>query len=235
VGVREDLGRARQARHQGGGHHRAGILRRSGLGPAPRRGGPTWSEFLRAQAAGIIAVDFFTVETVRLKVLYVLLAIELSTRWVHLLGVSARPDSAWVTQQARNLFLPDPPAFQGKRFLIRDRDSKFSGSFDEVFRTQGVRIIKTPIRAPRANAFAERFVGTARRECLDWCLVLGRRHLEQVLRFYFDHHNRARPHRGIGRAVPDGPDPPTRPVEPSLVRRRDVLGGLIHEYHARAA
>jgi len=122
------------------------LLRRSGLGPAPRRLGPTWSQFLRAQAAGIIATDFFTVETVRLKTLYVLFWIELSTRRVHLAGVTAHPGSAWVTQQARNLAFELQDRAAPPRFLIRDRDSKFSGPFDEVFRTEGIRVIETPVR-----------------------------------------------------------------------------------------
>jgi hypothetical protein len=211
------------------------ILRRHRIGPAPRRDGPTWTEFLRAQAHGIIATDFFVVETIRLKVVYVLFMIELQTRRVHLAGVTDHPDSAWVTQQARNLFLLDGSAPTGKRFLIRDHDAKFTAPFDEVFATEGITVIRTPIRAPRANAYAERFVGTARKECLDWILVLGRRHLERVLRSYVEHYNRARPHRGIGRAVPHGPSSPPSPVEPNDVRRRDILGGLIHEYHGAAA
>src|SRR5207245_4098715 len=132
----------------------ATILREHGLGPAPRRIGPTWAEFLRAQAHGILACDFFTVETIRLKTLYVLFFIELRTRRVHIAGATANPDSAWVTQQARNLAMDG--RLDDVRFLIRDRDAKFSGPFDEVFRTQGVRVITTPIRAPNANAFAER-------------------------------------------------------------------------------
>jgi hypothetical protein len=155
----------------------ATLLRRHGLGPAPRRG-PTWGEFLRQQASGILACDFFTVETIRLRTLYVLFFIELGTRRVHMTGATTNPDSAWVTQQARNL------AIEGRLhdvgFLIRDRDTKFSGPFDEVFRTEGVRVINTPIRAPNANAFAERWVATVRSECLDWVLVLGRRHLEAL-------------------------------------------------------
>jgi transposase InsO family protein len=211
------------------------ILRRRGIGPAPRREGPTWTEFLRAQAQGIIATDLFTVETIRLKVMYVLFVIEVSTRRVHLAGVTAHPDSAWVTQQARNLFLLDGSAPTGKRFLIRDHDAKFTASFDQVFATEGITVIRTPIRVPRANAYAERFVGTARRECLDWILVLGRRHLERVLRSYVEHYNRARPHRGIGRTPPEGSSPPLCPAEPHRVRGRDVLGGLIHEYHGAGA
>jgi transposase InsO family protein len=131
---------------------------------------------LTAQAAGIVACDFFCVETVWLKTLYVHFFVELSTRRVHLAGVSAHPNLAWVTQQARILVIEDRLA--RTRFLIRDRDAKYSGPFDEVFRWEGVRVIRTPIRSPKANAFAERFVKTARRECLDRVLVLGKRHLE---------------------------------------------------------
>ena len=150
------------------------ILRRAGLGPAPRRTGPTWSEFLRAQSRGALACDFFTVETVLLKTLYVLFFIELSTRRVHVAGTTSRPDSAWVTQQARNLSITG--RLEDKHVLLRDRDAKFSGPFDEVFRTEGLSVVKTPVRAPRANGIAERWVGTARRECLDHILIFGRRH-----------------------------------------------------------
>jgi len=134
------------------------VLRRVGLGPAPRRSGPTRSEFLRAQSRGVLACDFFTVETVFLKTLYVLFFIELLTRRIHVTATTGRPDSAWVTQQARNLSITG--RLDEKHILLRDRDSKFSGSFDQVFRTEGLRVVKTPVRAPRANAFAERWVGS---------------------------------------------------------------------------
>ncbi len=171
------------------------VLRREGLGPAPRRSGPSWSEFLRAQAHGNLAVDFFTVETAWLRTLYVLFGIELGSRRVHVLGVTTNPGSVWVTQQARNLAVGE--RFRDLRFVIRDRDSKFSRSFDEVFRTEDARVIKTPARAPKANAFAERWVRTARRECLDHLLVLGRRHLDRILREFVGHYNANRPHRGL--------------------------------------
>jgi transposase InsO family protein len=211
-----------------------GVLRREGLGPAPRRG-PSWGEFLRAQAEGIIACDFFTTETLFLRTLYVLFFIELSTRRVHVAGVTPNPGWAWVTQQARNLCFRLDERESPARFLIRDRDSKYAGPFDEVFVTEGAEVILTPFRAPKANAFAERWVRTVRAECLDHALVLGRRHLERILRVYVDHYNRARPHRGLGLDLPDGgPAPP--PLEtPPAVRRRDLLGGLIREYEAVAA
>ena len=173
------------------------LLRRNGLGPAPRRDGPTWSEFLRAQARGILACDFFTVETIRCKTLYALFFIQLGSRRVHVAGATARPDSAWVTQQARNLALSAADETAPARFLIHNRDAKFSGPFEEVFRTEGTEVILTPIRAPKANAYAERWVETVRAECLDHVLVLGRRHLERILRTYANHYNHERPHRGL--------------------------------------
>jgi transposase InsO family protein len=208
------------------------ILRRASLGPAPRRSGPTWTEFLRAQGRGVVACDFFTVETVFLKTLYVLFFIELSTRRVHLVGTTSRPDSAWVTQQARNLAFTD--CLEQKCILLRDRDSKFCSSFDEVVQTEGLTVFKTPVRTPRANAFAERWVGTVRRECLDHVLIFGRRHLQRVLGVYAEHYDRARPHRGLDLQPPDpGPDPEAMPG--TAVGRRDVLNGLIHEYRRSAA
>ena len=211
------------------------LLRRQGLGPSPRRSGPRWSEFLRAQARGILACDFFTLETLFLKTLYVLFFIEVGTRRVHVAGVSANPDSAWVTQQARNVSYDLADRDTRIRFLIRDRDSKYTSSFDEVFRSDGAEVICTPIRAPKANAFAERWVRTVRTECLDWILILGRRHLERVLRVYVEHYQRGRPHRGLALATPIGPGRAGRASHVGTVRRRDLLGGLIHEYWRTAA
>jgi len=209
------------------------LLRRAGIGPAPRRDGPTWTEFLRSQAEAIWACDFFTVETAWLRTLYVLFFIELGSRRVHLAGATTHPDSAWVTQQARNLAVAGE--LENVRYLVRDRDSKFTRSFDEVLATEDVTTIRTPIRSPRANAVAERFVRTVRAECTDRVLVLTRGQLDRLLRRYVGHYNTQRPHRGVGLATPiTGPRAAQVP-SPAAVRRRDVLGGLIHEYHARAA
>jgi transposase InsO family protein len=210
------------------------LLRRSGLGPAPRRSGPTWREFLAAQAEGILATDFFTVESIWLKTLYVLFVIELHTRPVRLAAATSNPDAAWVTQQARNLSLDltDGGTF---RFLIRDRDAKYASSFDAVFASEGIQVLLTPVQAPRANAFAERWVRTVRAECLDWTLVLGRRHLERILRIYVGHYNTQRPHRGLDLRTPDPRSYPAgEPLDRVRVQGRDVLGGLIHEYELAA-
>src|SRR6266542_4447131 len=209
------------------------ILRRSGLGPASRGPDPNWREFLRTQASGILACDFFTVETITLRTLYVLFFIELSTRKVHVAGVTEHPDLAWVTQQARNLAIED--RLEGVRFLIRDRDSKYPWSFDEVLRSEGVRIIRSPIRAPKANAICERWVGTVRRECLDHVLVLGHRHLDRVLASYVAHYNEARPHRGLDLQSPEPRGDRLGTIDPRTVRRRDILGGIVHEYEPVAA
>jgi hypothetical protein len=152
---------------------------------------------------------------------------------VHLAGVTAHPDGPWVVQQARNVVMELDD--RRVRFLIRDNDAKFTSPFDEVFRTEGTEVIRTPIRAPKANAYAERWVQTIRHECLDWTLVLGRRHLAGVLRDYVAHYNDQRPHRGLALSVPAGGEAPLAPHRASEVGRRDVLGGLIHEYHAVAA
>lgn len=208
------------------------LLRRSGFGPAPRRGGPSWAEFLRVQAKGIVACDFFTVETVWLRTLYVLFFIDHGTRRVRLAGVTPNPDGPWMLQQARNLAVDEQ--LENVRFLIHDRDAKFVDSFDAILRGEGVRVIRTPMRAPRANAVAERWVRTVRSECLDDLLVIGRRHLERILREYLAHYNTERPHRALALAAPTRELPEPRGSPPTMIRRRDVLGGLIHEYRAAA-
>jgi putative transposase len=208
------------------------VLKRHGIPPAPRRADPSWRAFLRAQAASMIACDFFTVDTVGLRRLYVLFFIELHSRRVFLAGCTPRPSGTWVAQQARNLTIDladrDPPL----RFLVHDRDAKFSAAFDEVFRTEGVEIIRTPVRAPNANAYAERFIRTLRSDCLDWLLIVGRRQLERVLHEYVDHYNCERPHRALELRAPDPSSKavPLRAATQIAVRRRDRLGGLIHEY-----
>jgi hypothetical protein len=159
------------------------VLLGEGLGPAPRRMGPSWSEFLRSQAEGILACDFFTVETMFLRTFYVLFFIEIATRKLHVMPSTCNPDAAFVTQQARNLVAFDiGERDEPVRFLIRDRDSKYTCSLDEVFRSEGAKVMLTPIRSPKANSFAERVVKTLRSEILDWTLIHGRRHLDRVLR-----------------------------------------------------
>jgi putative transposase len=211
------------------------LLRTARLGPAPRRTGPTWTQFLRAQAQGVIACDVFTVETAWLRTLYVLLFISLGRRRIHLSASTVHPDGAWVTQQARNLTMELDDRPTAIRFLIRDRDTKFVGPFDEVFRSEGARVIPTPIRAPNANADAERVIQTVRAECTDWTLISGRRHLDRTLRTYAEHYNRGRPHRALALATPLAQDEVAMAVSPRDVRRCDLLGGLIHEYHGLAA
>ena len=205
------------------------ILKDAGLDPAPRRASPTWRQFLSAQAHAILAVDFAHVDTVFLRRLYVLVVVEHDRRRVHLAGITAHPTGAWVTQQARNLLMELGDRADRFRFLIRDRDSKFTAAFDAVFAGADIRIIRTPIRAPRANAIAERFIGTLRRECLDHLLITGPRHLAAVLREYTQHYNGHRPHRSLHQCPPEAS---TRPRSGAVIRplRRDRLGGLIHEY-----
>jgi putative transposase len=207
------------------------FLLAAGLTPAPRRSGPSWDEFLRQQAASVLACDFFTVETISLRRYYVLFFIELGSRRVHLAGCTTNPTGAWVTQQARNLSFSG--ILERTRFLIHDRDSKFGAAFDEVFGSEGIKVIHTPVRAPQANAYAERFVRTVRAECLDWLLILSRRHLEHVLRSYLTHYNAERPHRALALLSSAGSDQRNQPSA-NTIERRDLLGGLIHEYRAAA-
>jgi putative transposase len=212
------------------------ILRSHRLGPAPRPGAQSWAAFLRAQAAGTIACDFLTVETIGLTRLYVLFFIELEHRRVHLAGITAHPTGTWTAQAARNLLMDLDEHAERLRFLIRDRDSKFTTAFDAVFGAAGVEVLKIPPRAPRANAYAERWVRSARTERLDWILVRGDRHLRRVLTTYLEHYNTARPHRGIHLDVPVPPAEPAAGQRGALgrIERVDVLGGLVHEYRRAA-
>jgi transposase InsO family protein len=203
------------------------VLRRHGVPPPPRRAGLAWPAFPRAHAAGLLACDCFSVETVRLQVLYALFFIDVGTRRVFVAGCTAHPTAAWVTQQARDLTWALDEAGVRPAVLPHDRDAKFSSSFDAIFTGQGVRVVRTPVRVPRANAFAEWWAGTVRRECLDWLLILGPRHLERVLGDYVGHYNAARPHRALGLRPPLPRGQPVAPTGP--VRRHDRLGGLLRE------
>jgi transposase InsO family protein len=214
------------------------ILHAAGIDPAPRRAGPTWRQFLHAQAAGIFAVDFLHVDTVLLRRLYVLVFIEHGTRRMHLGGVTANPTGEWTVQQARNLALTLGERFGDIRFLIRDRGSNFTSSFDAVFQATGARILRSAVQAPRMNAICERLVGTLRRELLDRVLILGEAHLRTVLADYKVHYNTARPHQGIAQRVPhgehDGGHITVTDLDRERIYRKPVLGGLINEY-ARSA
>ena len=206
----------------------------AGIDPAPRRSGPTWRQFLHAQAAGILAVDFLHVDTVLLRRLYVLVFIEHGTRQMHLGGVTSNPTGEWTVQQARNLAFSLDERLGDMRFLIRDRGSNFTRSFDAAFQSAGTRILRSAVQAPRMNAICERLVGTLRREMLDRVLILGEAHLHAVLAEYQVHYNTARPHPGIAQHVPaderDAHRATLTNVHPRQIRRKPVLGGLINEY-----
>jgi transposase InsO family protein len=206
------------------------ILKRAGIDPAPRRDGPSWRQFLRGQAPGILTTDFFCVDTLLLHRLYVLFVVEHATRRAHVLGVTAHPTGAWVAQQARNFLMDLGDRAAEFRFLIRDRDSKFTSVFDAVFTSEGMRILRTPVRAPRANAIAERWIGTVRRELLDRILIINCRHLTAVLTEYVAHYNHHRPHRALQQAAPLRSLPPPAAPSQLRLRRRDLLDGLIREY-----
>jgi putative transposase len=213
------------------------ILHDAGIGPAPRRTGPTWKQFLTAQARGILAVDFVHVDTVLLRRVYALIVIEHGTRRVHLAGITANPDGAWTTQAARNLMMDLGQRAATVKFLIRDRAGQFTSSFDAVFTAAGVRILASPPQAPRANAICERVIGTLRREVLDRLLIVNERHLRQVLTEYLRYYNTTRPHRSLGQLTPAqaGSHPPD-PVnlDEHRIGRKQVLGGLTHEYYIAA-
>jgi putative transposase len=211
------------------------ILHAAGIDPAPRRPGPTWREFLAAQANAIIACDFLVVETLLLKRLYVLMFIEHGTRRLHVAGVTARPTGAWAVQQARNLAMDLDDRLSTLRFLIHDRDPVFTAAFADVFKVEGLRIITTLPRTPRMNAICERVIGTLRRELLDRTLILGERHLDLVLREYVKHYNGHRPHQSRRQRPPDIETQPVRDVAGlRSARRKPVVAGLINEYYYAA-
>jgi putative transposase len=213
------------------------ILHDAGIGPAPRRSGPTWKQFLTAQARGILAVDFLHVDTVLLRRLYALIVIEHGTRRARLAGITANPDGVWTTQAARNILMDLSQRTASLKFLIRDRAGQFTSSFDATFTAGGIRILASPPQAPRANAICERIIGTLRRELLDRVLIVNEHHLRRVLTEYLVHYNAARPHRSLGQLTPAQAD--TRPPElvnlaGHRIRRKQVLGGLTYEYYAAA-
>jgi transposase InsO family protein len=214
------------------------VLARAGIPPAPERACSRWRSFLREHGNTILACDFFTVDTVWLRRFFVLFFVSIGTRRVEYVACTANPDTAWMIQQARNLLMDLDDRSERPRFLIHDRDRKFSRAFDGIFESEGIEIVRTPIQAPNANAQAERWVGSVRRECLDRLLILGRRQLEYVLRVYIRHFNRQRPHRALDLRPPDRSHrtdpPPASTIHPLQVKRRDLLGGLLHEYEAAA-
>jgi putative transposase len=206
------------------------ILKNAGVDPAPGRTSDSWTTFLRVQAAGIVACDFFTVDTVLLRRYYVLFFIELDRRRVHLAGITTNPTGHWTAQAARNLMMSAGPRI---RFLIRDGAGQFAGAFDEVFRSDGATIIRTPPYTPVANAYAERWVGTVRREVCDRTLIWNQRHLEQLLREYVEHYNTLRPHRSLGQRAPNEHEVVGyRPGQP--IRRHPTCNGLINQYRQAA-
>ncbi|MHB1782990.1 MAG: integrase core domain-containing protein [Acidimicrobiales bacterium] len=213
------------------------ILKRHGIDPSPRRSGPTWAEFLATQAKGLMACDFFHVDTVLLRRLYVLVLIHHDSRLVRIAGITTNPVASWVTQQARDLSMDLADQAHALTFLIRDRDTKFTASFDAVFAADAVRVIGTPVQAPRVNAIWERVIGAIRREWLERMLILGRRHLEAVLAEYVEHDDAHRPHRSLSQRAPctlDTAPALTGDVDLARLRRADRLGGLIHEYRIGA-
>ncbi|AEM85846.1 competence protein CoiA family protein [Streptomyces violaceusniger] len=212
------------------------ILHTAGIDPAPRRTGPTWREFLSAQATSLLACDFLHIDTISLQRLYALIFLEHHTRRLHIGGVTAHPTAAWTTQQARNLGTDLGIRMDSLRFLIRDHDSKYTDAFDAVFQAEDIEIIKTPVRAPKANAHCERVIGTLRREALDHILILDEAHARQVLATYQRHYNAHRPHRARHQLPPQAhqqPPPDLKPTSRRVLRTR-ILGSVINEYRYAA-
>ena len=207
------------------------ILKRAGIDPAPRRDGPGWAEFLRSQAQGILALDFFTADLLNGTRVYVLAAIEHGTRRIRILGATGHPVQAWVVQQARNLLMDLEDAGTRVKFVIHDRDASFTLAFDDVFMAAGARVIRSAVQAPRMNSIMERWIGSCRRELPGRTLIWNQHHLMTVLREYEDFHNTHRPHRSLKQAAPMCPLPETvTDLDHFRVQRRDRAGGVIHEY-----
>jgi transposase InsO family protein len=209
------------------------ILHSAGIDPAPRRSGPTWRQFLTSQAQGILAVDFLHIDTITLRRIYALIVIEHGSRRAHLAGVTAHPTGAWTAQVARNLVMDLTDRIGTVKFLLRDRDSRFTTTFDAVFVAEGIRIMRTPPQAPRANAICERMIGTLRRELLDRMLIVNERHLRRVISVYLEHFNAARPHRSLGQLAPAqtetcAPEPVN--LAHYRIRRKPILNGLTSQY-----
>ena len=203
----------------------------------PRRSGPTWTQFLTQQAEAILAVDFLHVDTVILRRIYALIIVEHHTRRVHLAGITAHPSGAWTLQAARNLLMDLGDRVDTVKFLVRDRNSRFTAAFDAVFAAEGIRILRTPPQAPRANAICEQTIGTLRRKLLDRILIVNERHLRRVVTVYLSHFNTARPHQSLGQLAPAQAE--TRPPEPidltgHQLRRTPILGGITSEYQRAA-
>ncbi len=213
------------------------ILHDAGIDPAPRRSGPTWRQFLTAQAQAVLAVDFVHVDTVFLRRIYALIAVEHGSRRAHLAGVTAHPTGAWTTQAARNLLMGLSDCVTTVKFLLRDRDSRFTAAFDAVFAADSIRILTSPPQAPRANAICERMIGTLRRELLDRILIVNEHHLRRILATYLYHFNTARPHRTLGQLAPAQAEthpPHVINLADYQVRRRPILDGLTSEYQLAA-
>jgi putative transposase len=211
------------------------LLRRRRIPPAPVRGRATWRRFLQAHAATALACDFAHVDcAVALKRLYVFFVIELETRYVHVLGVTANPDGAWTAQAARNLLMDLGERADNFKVLLRDRGGQFTDAFDHVFAGAGIEAVRTPPQCPRANAYAERWIRTLCAELTDRMLILGERHLRRALAGYVRHYNEHRPHRGLDLTPPRPPAEIIDLAEQRRIRRVPVLGGLINEYEQAA-
>ena len=208
------------------------ILKDAGLGPAPRRDGPGWAEFLRSQAQAILALDFFTADLLNGAKVHVLAVIEHGSRQIRVLGATEHPAQSWVAQQARNLLMDLDDASIRVRFVLHDRDASFSAATDAVFQSAGIRVIRSAAQAPRMNSIMERWIGSCRRELLNRTLIWNQRHLMTVLRQYEDFYNTHRPHRALNQAAPLRPLPGSATdLDHFRVQRRDRAGGILHEYH----